>query len=593
MRIQNQIIKELYLPHNTLAEKLILAGIISNPHLLNRIVNVIEPEVFFDDKHKEIYESIVDIYNTTTEIDLLTIVSILTEKETLDYIGEVNEIEHLGNNLINNDKFEEYIYLIMDKFFRRSIIQSSQKLLNMVKNELIPLDDVLNQFEELFFKLNKNNYLSSKEFKITTLLNKLVHNIEDKKKSTTYSQSINSGFEKFDRLTQGFQKSDLIIIASRPSMGKTALVLNMASNIAKKQQGAVVFFSLEMSSEQLMYRLLAHESRIPIFNLRQGQIEKEDWNKIQHGIKKLTKLSIYIDDTPNVTVQNLKSKIYQLLQLNKKLSVIIIDYLQLIQTQTVLENRTQELAYITRSLKIMCREFNLPIIVLSQLNRTLESRNNKKPILSDLRESGCISMESIIAINKKYLKIYKITYTACKIIYSCNKNNIIVLSAFNKMVNNKLKILYQIITKSGYFLEATGNHKIKTKKGWIRICHLTHKDKIAITEENFIKHNRFSNFYKLKFESIETISLIGENRVYDLEMNKLQNFIANNIVIHNSIEQDADLVCMLYRESYYKQEEQSKQDKNTAEISILKHRNGPTGTFNLVFNPTFAEFTEI
>nr|QUE28901.1 DnaB [Porphyropsis coccinea] len=593
---------KLSLPNNTRAEQIILAGIISNPYLLNRIVNVVTPELFFNEKHKDIYESVVDIYNNTTNISLLGIINMLTEKDTLKYIGKQDEIEELGNNLINNNKFEEYLYLLLDKFFRRSIIISSQKVLSMALDESKPLDDVIMEFEELFFNLNKGNYISANQFKITSLLTKLIQVIETKKNSRYANKSILSGFTKFDKLTQGFQKSDLIIIASRPSIGKTAFVLNIAKNIASTHEFPVIFFSLEMSSEQLLYRILATESQIPLFNLRQGQFQPKEWNQIREAIKKLAKFNIYIDDTPKVTISSLKSKIYQLLNANKNISIIIIDYLQLIETQNN-ENdnksRTQELTFITRSLKIMCREFNLPIIVLSQLSRNVETRNNKRPILSDLRESGCISFKSKIYTSNQIANIWEINLTKNihQLLYSFNKKNKLVSKKYKNITVNKNKIIYQLITTSGYFLEATSNHKIKTKKGWKRLDQLKQTDKIAIVVQKKIiktKEQHKSTIYNIQFEPLNTIYLIGKNTVCDIEMLKYPNFIANNIIVHNSIEQDADIVCSIYREEYYNfnSTEQNKQQQNTAEISILKHRNGPTGTFELTFFPKFAQFTE-
>nr|QUE30051.1 DnaB [Erythrocladia irregularis] len=585
------------MPHNTLAEKVILASIISNPHLLNRTINVLEPEVFFDETHQDIYNSIVTIYNTTPNINLLKIASVLTEKNTLQYIGGIHEIEDLGSNLINNDKFEEYIYLLLDKFFRRSIMIRSQKLLNMVRNDLIPLDTILNQFEEMFFDLNKHQHLPSSQFKITTLLNKFIHSIEQKNSNPKYQESISSGFNNLDQVTQGFQRSDLIIIASRPSMGKTALVLNIARNIAAQQSSPVIFFSLEMSSEQLLYRLLASESKVPLFKLRNQDIQKEDWEKLQNSIKTIAQFNIYIDDTPNITVQQLKSKIYQLLQLNKELSIIIIDYLQLISSKTTSTNRNQELASITRSLKIMCKEFNLPIIVLSQLSRNLESRTNKRPILSDLRESGCLSKNTFISTRSKQLKIYQLKNYYRRLVKSINENNIVTLSILKKIINNHNKIVYQILTVSGYFLEATGNHRIKTKKGWIKTAELTYEDEIAVKTKQLLNQTSLvekcgANFNTIHWDKVKAIYLIGEKIVYDIEMTQTPNFIANNICVHNSIEQDADVVCMLYRDDYYNQDNTPTLRTDVAEISILKHRNGPTGIINLTFNPKFAEFIE-
>nr|QUE28146.1 DnaB [Sahlingia subintegra] len=569
---------------------------IANSNFLYKTVGVIETEIFFDKKHKEIYISIINIYETKKMIDVLSIMDHLTKNNKSEYIGELREIEQLGRTLINNEIFEEYLYLLIDKFLRRSIIISILSLLEVVTNEITSVTAVLNKFEELFLNLNQKNYISTRESQLAYLLPSLVQSIEKKYRNSHLKEGVYSGFNNLDEITEGFQKSDLIIIASRPGMGKTAFVLNVARNITSTNELALAFFSLEMTGEQLLYRILASESRVSLSNLKKGTLQKKEWIQIKKAVTELSKAKLYIDDTPKITISTLRSKIYQLLQNNENLHCIIIDYLQLIENDLHInnENRYQALSLITRSLKIMAREFNLPIIVLSQLSRNVESRSNKRPLLSDLRESGCLSYQSYISINQKNIQIKFNTARLYKWASTINKDKNIVSSSIKKIYNNSNKITYHLVTQSGYYLEASANHKLLTKNGWKHLSVTKKEDSIACikmyTQNTSIANSIQSELLKIRYEKIESIHICKKTDLFDIEMQTRHNFIANKIIVHNSIEQDADVVCMLYREAYYNSE---KNIDDIAEISILKHRNGPTGTVELIFNSEFAEFTQI
>nr|YP_010337694.1 replication helicase subunit [Sahlingia subintegra]UNJ17279.1 replication helicase subunit [Sahlingia subintegra] len=596
MNIHNTIGQKITLPNNILAEKMVLAGMIGNSNFLYKTVGAVDPEIFFNEKHKAIYISIIDTYKKKEMIDLLSIMDQLTKNNKSEYIGELREIEQLGQTLVNNEIFEEYLYLLIDKFIRRSIITSMLSLLEVVANEMTSVTVVLNKFEELFLNLNQKNYISTKEIQLTYLLPSLVQGIEKKYRNSSLKDGVCSGFNNLDEITEGFQKSDLIIIASRPGMGKTAFVLNIARNITLETGLGLVFFSLEMTSEQLLYRILASKSRVSLSNLKTGNLKKNDWIEIKKAVVELSKAKLYIDDTPRITISKLRSKIYQLLQNNEKLHCVIIDYLQLIESESSIQNesRYQALSLTTRSLKIMAREFNLPIIVLSQLSRNVESRSNKRPLLSDLRESGCLSYQSYININKKNIQIKAIPFITYKFASTINQTNNIVLSSIKKIYNSQNKIVYQLVTKSGYYLEASANHRLLTKNGWKHLSVTKKGEYIACvkmyTKKASITSLTRSEYLKRKYDRIESIHIHKKADLFDIEMQTRHNFIANKIVVHNSIEQDADVVCMLYRQSYYNSEQNI---DDIAEISILKHRNGPTGTIELKFHSQFAEFTQV
>nr|QUE29079.1 DnaB [Madagascaria erythrocladioides] len=584
------------LPHNATAEKLVLACLISNPQLLEETISILNAKVFYRKEHENIYDVIEKAYEKLTKIDFLTLMDLLTKTKLIHYLGEEKEIKKLGNQLIDNNCFEDYIHLLLDKFLRRSVIQNSASLVNLVTDQSTSIDKIFYELNNFLDLINKHYKTNKQNSKISYLLEDFISTIND----NTIEKNIKSGFKDFDNITTGFHRSDFIIIASRPAMGKTALALNIATNITKATDTSVAFFSLEMPTQQLIYRIISSETQIAIKKLRSGQLNTIEWKKIKTAALNLSSLKLYIDDTPNITFSILKAKVQQLIQSNKDLSLIIVDYLQLISNNNNKNtNRHQELSLITRSLKILAREFNIVVIVLSQLSRNVESRNNKRPILSDLKESGCISQNSLIETKLSKVQINQLPQKKLLTIYSENANKHLVLSSINKVKNNKQKLIYKIVTQSGYSILLTANHKLKSLAGWKKCNELNTIDKIAISiEHNYLSYNKTHFFTKSRkpivltkiFEKILLIHLVESNIVYDIEMHSINNFIANNIVIHNSIEQDADLVCMLHNEDYYKLPETKNQEKSLAQISVLKHRNGAVGTFELEFLPQFAQF---
>ena len=284
-----------------------------------------------------------------------------------------------------------------DKFLRRCLIKLGYEAINSSYITNIALEDILMDFENKVFNITTETK-TQKLFSSAELLNEIFIDLKDKFLNQTFL-GLKSGFHDLDSIIQGFQKSDLIIIAGRPSMGKTALSLNIATNAIQNSKLPVLFFSLEMSKEQIMYRLLSMETNINQIRLRNGKLSQNDWVKVNRMIHILSKLPLFIDDTSDLSIQTIRSKIKTLIFEQNQIGLIVIDYLQLMQTSKLKsENRAQELSQITRSLKIIAREFNVPIIALSQLSRNVENRVEKRPVLSDLRESGSIEQDADLVI---------------------------------------------------------------------------------------------------------------------------------------------------------------------------------------------------
>lgn len=385
------------LPHNFLAEKVTLSCLIANPDTIEATLQTLPANAFYFKHHQEMYKVLGDMHKNNLLIDALTLTTFLQDKGLLEKVGGLKVIIDLITQVPNLIYLKEYIRLIKDKFIRRSLIKLGYEAINSGHVTSIPLEILLNNFEDKLFNLT-TEIKSQKVFSSAELLSELFLELKEKSLNPSIS-GVASGFYDLDSFTQGFQKSDLIIIAGRPSVGKTALSLNIALNIIKESNLPVLFFSLEMSKEQIMYRLLAMESDISQIRLRSGRLSKRDWFKLNEMIKIVSKLPFLVDDTSDLSIENIKSRLKTVIFEQNKIGLIIIDYLQLMQiSKSRTENRAQELSKITRSLKIIAREFNIPIIALSQLSRSIETRMDKKPILSDLRESGSIEQDADLVL---------------------------------------------------------------------------------------------------------------------------------------------------------------------------------------------------
>ena len=392
-----QILINKSLPHNFLAERMILSCLLVNSEAIEITVKTIPVDAFYFKNHQEIYKMIIFMTKNKVPIDVLTVITCLQNNGLLQQIGGIKVLIELISQIPNLVYLEEYLRLVKDKFLRRSLIKLGYEIVNSGYITNIPLETIINDFENKLLNLT-NETKPQKLVTSAELLNNIFFDLKEKSLNPGLS-GLPSGFYDLDSLTQGFQKSDLIIIAGRPSTGKTAFGLNVGLNLIKRFKLPVLFFSFEMSKEQMMYRLLSMETNISQIRLKSGKLNQNDWTKINKMIKILSKFPFFIDDTSDLSVHDIRSKIKSVYFEQNKIGLVIIDYLQLIQnSKGKNENRVQELAQITRSLKAIAREFNIPVIALSQLNRDVENRLDQKPILSDLRESGSIEQDADLVL---------------------------------------------------------------------------------------------------------------------------------------------------------------------------------------------------
>lgn len=377
-------------PHSIEAEKSVLGSVLQSKEALFEVLEILEPDDFYSEHHKEVFEAVRELNRRSEPVDILTVSEELKKRNTLAMVGGRAFVASLPTEAPSTANAESYAHIIKEKAILRSLIQASADILDRSYKDKTDSQEVLSFAEQEIFNIARAK--QKKDY--TSLYDVMMENISqiDAMASTEGKLiGLTTGFADLDEKTAGLQKSNLIIVAARPAMGKTAFVLNLAQNAALKADAKVLIFSLEMSKEELGMRMLSSDTCIDLAKLKMGDLNRGEWEDLYIGIDRLTKAGIYIDDTPGISLMEMKNKCRRL-KAEKGLDLIIVDYLQLMEAKA--ESRQQEISKLSRSLKILAKEMDCPVIVLSQLSRAVEQRIEKKPQLSDLRESGAIEQDA-------------------------------------------------------------------------------------------------------------------------------------------------------------------------------------------------------
>ena len=406
-----QLIEGKLQPQAIDLEKAVLGALMIDNESLSDAIDSLQEEYFYKSEHQKIFAAIVNLFNKTQPVDILTVSEELKRMNQLEDIGGLVYISELTNNITSSSNTEYHARIIAEKFIKRSLISISNNIIGDAFDDSVDIFDLLNKAEEKLFTVTEGTLRKSYD-KMSLLIKGALDNIEVLRKKEDGLSGVPSGFTNLDRITSGWQKSDLVIVAARPGMGKTAFALSMARNIAVDHNIPIGVFSLEMASEQLVNRLIASEAELSASKLRKGDLKDHEMVQLHQKIKHLSEAQIFIDDTPALTVFELRAKARRLVK-NHNVGIIIIDYLQLMHAGNNAGNREQEISTISRSLKGIAKELKIPVIALSQVNRGVEGRTgvgSKRPILSDLRESGAIEQDADIVTfiyRPEYYKIYE------------------------------------------------------------------------------------------------------------------------------------------------------------------------------------------
>lgn len=394
--MEDALIKRI-LPHNIEAEKSVISSMLMGRDAIETASEMLTGDDFYQHQYGIVFTAIVELYNAGRAVDLITLQDHLRKKNVPEEIADMEFVGDLFKSRSTSVNIKDYARIVSEKAVLRRLIKTAEEVENTCYLDNAPVDDMLDEAEKKLFKVfqqkNLKEYVPIRQVVLETL-----ENIEKASKTKGIVTGIPTGFTDLDFKTAGFQDSDLIILAARPSMGKTSFALNLVEYMALKKNKAVAIFSLEMSKQQLVNRLFSMGARIDSTALRTGNLKDEEWGRLVESAGEIGNSRIIIDDTPGITVRELRSKCRRY-QLEQGLDIIIIDYLQLMSGNGKSgESRQQEISDISRALKVLARELNVPVIALSQLSRAVEGRQDHRPMLSDLRESGAIEQDADIVM---------------------------------------------------------------------------------------------------------------------------------------------------------------------------------------------------
>lgn len=393
--VENDVVNKVQ-PNDIIAEQAVLGSMLVDKEAVISAVEILKPDDFYRDDNKEIYAAMLELYGLGKHIDMITLKEQLSLRGTLEKVGNINYIATLIDNVPTTSNIENYVQIVEEKSVVRKLIKTANEILKMGYSGTEAVDTLIEQTEKKVFDVlqnrNSRGYSSIKEILINNF-----DALENMFQNKGRVSGIESGFIDLDTKISGLNPADLIIVAARPAMGKTAFVLNIANFVAKQTKTPVMIFSLEMSKEQMVNRILSSESEVDAMKLRNADLTSEDWLKLGQASGVLSEIPLYIDDTPGLSSTELRAKCRKA-KLEKNVGLIIIDYLQLMESKTKSPSRQQEISEISRSLKILAKELQVPVIALSQLSRATESRTDHTPMLSDLRESGAIEQDADIVM---------------------------------------------------------------------------------------------------------------------------------------------------------------------------------------------------
>ena len=374
-------------PHSVEAEQSVLGSILLDKEAMISVSETLVPEDFYKEAHKVIYESMLKLYNSQSEIDLITLTD---ELRGIAYITSLSTVVPTTSNI------KYYVNIVKEKSISRQLISAANDIINLGYDGSAKVEDVLENAEKKIFDISQER--ATNDFQpINQVISEALSMLEKLYEEKNDVTGLTTGFRDLNKKINGLQRSDLLLIAARPAMGKTAFALNLVQNAALKGDASVAVFSLEMSKEQLVQRMIASQSTVELKKIKTGTLADNDWPRITDGMAILSGAKIHIDDTPGIKISELRSKCRKL-KIEKGLDLVLIDYLQLMEGEGQNESRQQEIAKISRSLKILAKELDCPVVALSQLSRAPEQRADHRPMLSDLRESGSIEQDADIVM---------------------------------------------------------------------------------------------------------------------------------------------------------------------------------------------------
>ena len=614
-------------PHNLDAERSLLGAMLLSRDAIVEAVQVCSAQDFYRPAHGHVFDAVTSLYGQGEPADPVTVADELQRAGLLEAAGGIAALLALQADTPATTNAHRYARIVEEHALLRRLIAVANQIAELGYEVPEDVASAIDLAESMVFEVAQRRVVDTMA-PLRDLLEQGLDRLEALYERGEAITGVPTGYADLDEQLAGLQPSNLVIVGARPAMGKTSFALGIAAHAAMESGVPVLVFSLEMSHQEITQRLLCAEARVEATRLRNGKLLESDWPKISHAIGRLGDAPIFVDDNPNLTVMDIRAKARRL-KSRTGLGLVVVDYLQLMTGRARSENRQVEVSEISRGLKILARELEVPVIALSQLNRTLETRSDKKPVLADLRESGCltadtrvlradtgaeVSMGELLANGERDIPVW-----------SVDERLKLVPATMTHVFASGVKPVFELQLASGRRVKASGNHPFLTIDGWRhlddlgvgarvavprtlpdparlmhgargRACELARRQLAGVRTNTNVDTVPVEEWSQVKagsdvfWDTVASIEPLGPQPVFDATVIGTHNFIADGIVVHNSLEQDADVVIFLYRDEIYNAESP---DRGVADVIVSKHRNGPTGVTQLAFLQQYTRFANM
>lgn len=571
-------------PHSKEAEQSLLGGLLLDAQSIDDVASMVTAADFYVPEHRLIFEAMVRVAERGRPVDVLTISEQLNVMDEAENAGGLGYLSELAASASSASNVAAYAEIIRDRSVLRQLIRVAGELSENARRPAgRSVSEILDEAESKVFKISEERPSRGGPEAVNHYLKVALKRIDELYASDSAITGVSTGFRKLDDMTAGLQPADLVIVAGRPSMGKTTFAMCLVEACIIKAEKPTLVFSMEMPGEAIVMRMLSSLGRIDQTKVRTGKLSDEDWPRLTSAFSLLNEKPLYIDDTPALTPTELRSRARRIARQHPDgLGMIMIDYIQLMQVAGGSENRAGEISEISRSLKALAKELNCPVVALSQLNRSLEQRPNKRPVMSDLRE--CVSGDALVLLaNGQQTPVSELVGQSPEVV---------AVDAAGQCVEATAELVWEVgekmvlglQTTAGLSLQCTPDHRILTAEGWCEARLLGPGSRVA-TVPSF-------DSGVVAWDSIQSMTDEGVVRCFDLTVAAHGSWVASGIVTHNSgaIEQDADVICFIYRDEVYNE---NTEDKGIAEIIIGKQRNGPIGSVRLAFLGQYTRFEDL
>jgi replicative DNA helicase len=605
-------------PHSIEAEESLLGAMLMSREAVSEAIEIIKEDDFFRPSHGHIFYALAKLHAEGAPNDAVTVSEELKRHGLLEAVGGLEALIALQASTPAIGSAGRYSQIVEEYSLLRKLIRAASEIAEMAYGLPDDISAAVDLAEAKIFEVAEHRTADTMRPLRDSLLETL-DTLEAFYESSDAVTGISTGYIDLDEKLSGLQPSSLVIVGARPGMGKTSFALGMGVNAAKVTTEPVLMFSLEMSHQELTQRLVAAEARVDSTRLRSGNLQEKDWEKIHLAIGRLADAKIYIDDDPNLTVLDIRARARRL-KAREGLGLVIVDYLQLMSGRRNVESRQVEVSEISRGLKILARELSVPVVALSQLSRNLESRADKRPQLADLRESGCVTWDTEVRLasgESVPIGLAWMRSSSGGSVLSVGEGGVVQAEAVSAIYMTGVRPVFEVTTNTGRTVRATANHPFYRNGVWTRLDQLKVGDSLSVGVEcpqgqglpragvlaraggsslpssggcSSVGIVDDSPQLSLVTESVRSIRSTGEEPVFDITVDSTHCFFGNGFLLHNSLEQDADVVIFIYRDEMYDPETQ---DRGTAEVIIAKHRSGPVGTVYLAFLNNYTLFANM